>query len=172
MASRQRYKASQGPFIATSHEPLPLAASAPSGQGSQERHSPRAPRRRTLIGARMHGGDMAEQEVIVRNVSRTGICIATHEKVPAVGACVTIVLACQGHAGRLDLAQELQGRVRWSDGRACGIELFDELDVAELGRSTMRRNAQFIEDHDWRITDGYIDQRGWQQQRDTARFLV
>ncbi|TCM19035.1 PilZ domain-containing protein [Novosphingobium sp. PhB165] len=100
---------------------------------------PRAPRLRTLIRASLiadHGtgksGEPMEELTLVRNVSERGMCLVLRGTAPHAGDMVYV---------RLPTNQEFRGQVRWSDGRACGIQLFEKLDVEALVVTTQRRNA-------------------------------
>jgi hypothetical protein len=69
---------------------------------------------------------------LVRNVSEHGMCLVMRSNVPHRGKSVCVFLP-DGKA--------LRGQVRWSDHRACGVELTDTLDVHALIATTQRRNA-------------------------------
>ena len=171
MASMHNPAGPEEPFIATSHERTADTAHLREREGrrSGDLHPPRAPRRRTLIGATMRGKGMAEQDVIVRNVSRTGMCIAAHDPLPRPGAAITITLTqTTGAQGKGQKLREHRGRVRWVDAQSCGVELVEELDIGELGRSTMRRNHALAETLDWRIEERY----GAGRHPDSLQFCV
>ncbi len=96
---------------------------------------PRAPRMRTLIRATLvptnhaasdkSGPDAQppEETTLVRNVSERGMCLVLRGTAPHAGDIVIV---------RLPSHQEYRAQVRWSDGRACGVQLFEKLDIDAL----------------------------------------
>ncbi|WP_395391623.1 PilZ domain-containing protein [Novosphingobium sp. BL-8A] len=96
---------------------------------------PRAPRMRTLIRATVVAANRttadklktdappAEETTLVRNVSERGMCLVLRGTAPHAGDIVIV---------RLPSHQEYRAQVRWSDGRACGVQLFEKLDVDAL----------------------------------------
>lgn len=107
----------------------------------------RAPRQRTLIRAVLGGMDMPDQDVIIRNISEYGMGIASRGFAPDRGETVTITLP-SGIA--------LKAQVRWVNDKAFGVQLFEELDVRQLGLSTQRRHTRPTGSAiDWRMEDRY-----------------
>lgn len=108
------------------------------------RQHPRAPRMRTLIRATVipanHAGpdtpgsdaQPVEETTLVRNVSERGMCLVLRGPAPHAGDIVIV---------RLPSHQEYRAQVRWSDGRACGLQLFEKLDVDALAVTDRQDNA-------------------------------
>jgi hypothetical protein len=107
---------------------------------------PRAPRRRTLISATLlrapdEVGTAAtpQQDIIVRNVSERGMCLATRaasqHALPLADEIVCIRLPENG---------EYLAQVRWVEERAFGVELFSTLDIEALGAANRKRNDRFL----------------------------
>lgn len=110
------------------------------GDAAPHRH-PRAPRMRTLIraalmpaGARQDGGrtGVGEETTLVRNISERGMCLVLRGTAPHAGDIVIV---------RLPSHHEYRAQVRWTDGRACGVQLFEKLDVDALVVSDRRDEA-------------------------------
>lgn len=101
---------------------------------------PRAPRKRTLIGASLLRDTMPEQRLIVRNVSPRGMCLAARGH-----ALKTMPLPDQIVCIRLPDNVEHIARVRWVDDHLFGVELFRPLDIEALGAANRRRNHRFLQ---------------------------
>lgn len=134
MASGRETAAYGGPREMTDSQPIE-ATPLPT------RHlQPRAPRQRTLIGGLLLRQAMAQQGIIIRNVSPHGLCAASRgtprEAMPLHGEIVCI---------RLPENREHLARVHWVEDHAFGVELFSALDVEALAAANRRRNAHFLQ---------------------------
>lgn len=107
---------------------------------------PRAPRRRTLISATLlrapaeaSGTACPQQDIIVRNISEHGMCLASRAAsqrgLPVADEIVCIRLPGNG---------EYLAQVRWVEERAFGVELFGTLDIEALGAANRKRNDRFL----------------------------
>lgn len=99
-------------------------------------HPHRAPRVRTLIRAVIGGDGRAGEDVIVRNVSPGGMCIASRTLLPSMGEMLRVSLPGQS---------ELQAQVRWVGKGEFGVLLTGGggLDVDRITASNRHRNAGF-----------------------------
>lgn len=110
-----------------------------TGEAGTSHRYPRAPRMRTLIRARLvegvhaaAGDDVPGETTLVRNVSERGMCLVMRREAPKAGDIVAV---------RLPTGQEFRAQVRWADGKACGVHLFEKLDVDALVVTTHPGNA-------------------------------
>ncbi|WP_162792254.1 PilZ domain-containing protein [Novosphingobium sp. P6W] len=103
------------------------------GEGEGERLH-RSPRVRTLIRAVIGGEGRSGQDVIVRNVSPGGMCIASRTLLPNCGDTLRVALP-----GQVDLRAE----VRWVGDGEFGIQLLGGMDVGLMQATNRRRNAGF-----------------------------
>ncbi|MFC0204482.1 PilZ domain-containing protein [Novosphingobium soli] len=94
---------------------LALPQSLASARGTGD-HPHRCPRMRTLICAVAGTGDAAGVEVIVRNVSPGGMCIASRTLLPRAGDTLHITLPGQA---------ALSAQVRWVGDGEFGVQLLD-----------------------------------------------
>lgn len=78
----------------------------------------RAPRSARLFATQIRFADGAEMTVTVRNLSRTGVGLRT-DYPPAPGTIVFIALGQHG---------DVEGCVRWCDGRLFGVSLTKEIE--------------------------------------------
>lgn len=101
---------------------------------------PRAPRKRTLIGASLLRDTMPEQRLIVRNVSSRGMCLSARGH-----ALKMMPLPDQIVCIRLPDNVEHIARVRWVEDHLFGVELFRQLDIEALGAANRRRNHRFLQ---------------------------
>ncbi|WP_159977116.1 MULTISPECIES: PilZ domain-containing protein [unclassified Novosphingobium] len=101
------------------------------GQGERPHRSPRV---RTLIRAVIGGEGRSGQDVIVRNVSPGGMCIASRTMQPTCGETLRVALP-----GQVDLKAE----VRWVGDGEFGVQLLGGLDVGLVQSTNRRRNAGF-----------------------------
>lgn len=110
-------------------------AEAPGGAPDPS-HPHRAPRVRTLIRAVIGGDGRAGEDVIVRNVSPGGMCIASRTLLPCKGEMLRVSLPGQS---------ELQAQVRWVGKGEFGVLLTggSGLDVDRITASNRQRNAGF-----------------------------
>lgn len=97
-------------------------------------HAQRQPRVRTLIRAVIGSDGQAGLDVIVRNVSPGGMCIASRTLLPDCGETLHVALPGQG---------DLKAVVRWVGDGEFGVQLMGGLDVGHLRKTTRRRNAGF-----------------------------
>ncbi|KMS55474.1 hypothetical protein V474_18400 [Novosphingobium barchaimii LL02] len=101
------------------------------GQGERPHRSPRV---RTLIRAVIGREGRSGQDVIVRNVSPGGMCIASRTLLPNCGDTLRVALP-----GQVDLKAE----VRWVGDGEFGIQLLGGMDVGLMQATNRRRNAGF-----------------------------
>lgn len=111
------------------------AASSEGGEGGEERPH-RAPRVRTLIRAVIGSEGRAGEDVIVRNVSPGGMCIASRTLLPTTGEMLRVSLPGQA---------DLQAQVRWVGKGEFGVLLTGGggLDVDRIQATNRQRNAGF-----------------------------
>lgn len=127
--------------FATSERPEWLRAlarrAAVSAEGAPAVERPhRAPRVRTLIRAVIGGEGRAGEDVIVRNVSPGGMCIASRTLQPSTGEMLRVSLPGQA---------DLQAQVRWVGKGEFGVLLTGSsgLDVDRIQATNRQRNAGF-----------------------------
>lgn len=113
---------------ATDNAGTKATAQAPSG------HSQRSPRVRTLIRAVIGGENRPGEDVIVRNVSPGGMCIASRTLCPATGDMLRVSLPGQA---------DLQAQVRWVGEGEFGVLLTGGLDVGRIQDRNRRSNEGF-----------------------------
>lgn len=113
---------------------LALRASRKVLDEQEPDHPQRSPRVRTLIRAVIGADGREGQDVIVRNVSPGGMCIASRTLQPSCGDTLHVALPGQGN---------LQAQVRWVGDGEFGIQLLGGLDVGEVQSANRRRNAGF-----------------------------
>ncbi|MEE4451499.1 PilZ domain-containing protein [Novosphingobium resinovorum] len=94
----------------------------------------RAPRVRTLIRAVIGGEGRTGEDVIVRNVSPGGMCIASRTLLPSMGEMLRVSLPGQA---------DLQAQVRWVGKGEFGVLLTGGLDVNRIQATNRQRNAGF-----------------------------
>jgi len=94
----------------------------------------RSPRVRTLIRAVIGADGQPGQDVIVRNVSPGGMCIASRTLTPGCGDTLRVSLPGQG---------DLKAQVRWVGDGEFGIQLMGAFDLGEMQSANRRRNAGF-----------------------------
>lgn len=116
---------------AASLRPPPGLAAQP---GPDAGHPERSPRVRTLIRAVIGGEGRAGQDVIVRNVSPGGMCIASRTLLPDFGETLHVALPGQG---------DLLAEVRWVGDGEFGIQLTGGVDLSQVQPPSRRRNAGF-----------------------------
>lgn len=107
----------------------PREAGAVSGP-----HPHRSPRVRTLIRAVIGGEGRTGEDVIVRNVSPGGMCIASRTMLPSTGETLRVSLPGQA---------DLQAQVRWVGKGEFGVLLTGGLDVDKIQATNRHRNAGF-----------------------------
>lgn len=104
-----------------------------SDDGATEVQGGRAPRRPTLIHGVMASDGLPGENVIVRNISPHGMCIASRSHAPEHGETVRVALC-----GMVDV----EAQVRWVGDGEFGVELSSELDLHHLGLVPGRRKAR------------------------------
>ncbi|PNU04283.1 PilZ domain-containing protein [Novosphingobium guangzhouense] len=111
-----------------------IASEAAAGDSAQQQQ--RAPRVRTLIKAVIGGDGRAGEDVIVRNVSPGGMCIASRTMLPSMGEMLRVSLPGQA---------DLQAQVRWVGKGEFGVLLTggSGLDVDRIQSTNRQRNAGF-----------------------------
>lgn len=112
--------------LALRTRPVPVRAEAD--------HPERSPRVRTLIRAVIGAAGEPGQEVIVRNVSPGGMCIASRTLLPSCGDTLHVALPGQG---------DLQAQVRWVGDGEFGIQLLGPIDAGAAPSAGRRRHAGF-----------------------------
>ncbi len=110
-----------------------VSSEAAAGGGAQQQ---RAPRVRTLIKAVIGGEGRTGEDVIVRNVSPGGMCIASRTLLPTTGEMLRVSLPGQA---------DLQAQVRWVGKGEFGVLLTggSGLDLDRIQSSNRQRNAGF-----------------------------
>jgi hypothetical protein len=93
-------------------------------------HPERSPRVRTLIRAVIGAEGLPGQEVVVRNVSPGGMCIASRTLLPSCGDTLRVALPGQG---------DLRAQVRWVGDGEFGIQLLGPIDGGGAGPGGGRR---------------------------------
>ena len=90
----------------------------------------RSARQPRIIRARLLHRDGEEEDVVVRNVTPTGLGASARGPAPVRGERVTVVLPGN---------QQVTGVVRWFSGRTFGIQLDHPLDLDALGIALQRQ---------------------------------
>lgn len=136
MADKDSFTSGEPHWLKTASLPAPhaLPSGSGSGQVATAAHPERSPRVRTLIRAVIGGEGRAGQDVIVRNVSPGGMCIASRTLLPDCGETLRVALPGQG---------DLQAEVRWVGDGEFGIQLTGGVDLSQVQPSNRRRNAGF-----------------------------
>ena len=93
------------------------------GAGTDTGQNSREPRVGKMILAQMHSARLPEHDVVIRNVSRHGLCIRSKADLPLAGEKVTITLQAFG---------EYQGVIRWVHRTNFGVRLNGELDPTKF----------------------------------------
>ena len=78
-------------------------------------------RQRRLMLARVSGPGIADQEIVIRNISKRGLGAATQGVKPMMGDRLSV---------SLQDGQKIDGIVRWQDGPCFGLGLVVELDAS------------------------------------------
>ena len=76
-----------------------------------------------MMLARIEGGRMRGQDIVIRNISKLGLGAATQGIFPFVGESLTV---------RLPTGPTISGAVRWTDGPSFGLLLDIEMDPDSL----------------------------------------
>lgn len=82
------------------------------------------------------------RDIVIWNVSKTGIGASTRGKVPQEGSDVTLNL--------LD-SPPIHGTVRWVDGDSFGIALADEIDLEFLSEKIKHKQAERRQATGWEV---------------------
>lgn len=96
----------------------------------------REPRQRTLMRAVMTLPGMADEPVMVRNVSERGMCLASKALMPREGEIIDLALAG---------TPRLEAQVRWVRGQEFGVQLARPLDLRCIGLANQRRNGDMAD---------------------------
>ncbi|MDG2004076.1 MAG: PilZ domain-containing protein [Novosphingobium sp.] len=102
----------------------------------------RSPRQRRLIRAQLNDGFGANFDIVIRNVSETGIGASMQGVPPLRGSAVTIMIP-QGMA--------MSGTVRWVDGTGFGIALDDAIDLQTLTDVMQRKQNTISNEGQWEV---------------------
>ena len=113
---------------------------------AQARMRPRAARQRTLIKATLSGFRMADQPVLVRNVSERGLGLSTQGQAPLAGQQVTVHFASGLWAS---------GRVAWVEGTGFGLALDHPISVAQLVTANQRQNESLGRAIAWQVEQAF-----------------
>ena len=84
-----------------------------------------------MMLARIEGGRMRGQDIVIRNISKRGLGAATQGIFPFVGENLTV---------KLPTGPTISGAVRWTDGPSFGLLLDIEMDPDSL--AAMKRKLQ------------------------------
>ena len=80
-------------------------------------------RHRRMMLARIDGGRLRGQDIVIRNISRRGLGAATSGIFPLVGENLTV---------KLPTGPTISGAVRWAKGPSFGLSLDIEMDPDSL----------------------------------------
>lgn len=108
----------------------------PTGQITREVRQPR------IVRARLLHRDGEIQEIVIRNVSPTGLGASARGPAPVRGERVAIVLPGD---------QEVTGLVRWFSGHTFGLQLDTPLDLDALGRALQRQAHVAQVSGEWKV---------------------
>lgn len=128
---------------------------APIPQTGEVVRNARQPR---IIRARLIHRDGEEQEIVIRNVSETGIGASARGPAPVRGERITIILPG---------GQEAKGLVRWFSGRTFGMELESTLDLEGLSLALQRQAHIAQVSGEWRVENRH---RVYTPQADPSRI--
>lgn len=116
-------------LVETAFAEDPLAGMIGVTPSDDARYPSRAPRQRTLIRASVQTPGIPGHDVIVRNVSTRGMCIAGRGFSPHMGEMLHVALP-----GGI----EAKAEVRWVKHSEFGVALFADLDLWRLGVTNQR----------------------------------
>lgn len=113
-----------------------MAPIQPADQITREQRQPR------IIRARLVHRDGEVQDIVIRNVSPTGLGASARGPAPVRGEQVLIVLPGE---------QEVTGVVRWFGGHTFGMKLDQPLDLEALGRALQRQAHVAQVSGEWKV---------------------
>lgn len=113
-----------------------MAPIQPPDQITREQRQPR------IIRARLVHRDGEVQDIVIRNVSQTGLGASARGPAPVRGEQVLIVLPGE---------QEVTGIVRWFGGHTFGMKLDQPLDLEALGRALQRQAHVAQVSGEWKV---------------------
>lgn len=102
----------------------------------------RAQRQPRIVRARLVHRDGEVQDIVIRNVSETGLGASARGPAPVRGERVTVVLPGD---------QEVTGIVRWFGGHTFGMQLDCPLDLEALGRALQRQAHVAQVSGEWKV---------------------
>jgi hypothetical protein len=112
---------------------------APIPQTDQVTREARQPR---IIRARLLHRDGEVQDIVIRNVSPTGLGASARGPAPVRGERVAVLLPGD---------QEVTGMVRWFGGHTFGMKLDSPLDLDALGRALQRQAHVAQVSGEWKV---------------------
>lgn len=113
-----------------------MAPIQPADQVIREQRQPR------IIRARLIHRDGEVQDIVIRNVSPTGLGASARGPAPVRGEHILVVLPGE---------QEVTGIVRWYGGHTFGMQLDQPLDLAALGRALQRQAHVAQVSGEWKV---------------------
>lgn len=113
-----------------------MAPIPPSDQVVREQRQPR------IVRARLIHRDGEVQDIVIRNVSPTGLGASARGPAPVRGERVLVVLPGE---------QEVTGIVRWFGGHTFGMQLDTPLDLDALGRALQRQAHVAQVSGEWKV---------------------
>ncbi len=116
--------------------PIPKPDQPPPDQIVREVRQPR------IIRARLIHRDGEVQDIVIRNVSHTGLGASARGPAPVRGERVAVVLPGE---------QEVTGIVRWYGGHTFGMQLDTPLDLEALGRALQRQAHVAQVSGEWKV---------------------
>ena len=116
--------------------PIPKPDQPPPDQIIREVRQPR------IIRARLIHRDGEVQDIVIRNVSHTGLGASARGPAPVRGERVAVVLPGE---------QEVTGIVRWYGGHTFGMQLDTPLDLEALGRALQRQAHVAQVSGEWKV---------------------
>ena len=121
-------------------------------------HVDRPARQPRIVRARLVHGNGEVQDIVIRNVSQTGIGATARGPSPVRGQRIRVVLPGE---------QEVKGMVRWFSGQAFGTQLDAELDLEALGMALQRQAHVVQVSGEWKVEDRH---RVYTQYTDPSRI--
>lgn len=113
-----------------------MAPIPPTDQVVREQRQPR------IIRARLIHRDGEMQDIVIRNVSPTGLGASARGPAPVRGERILVVLPGD---------QEVTGIVRWFGGHTFGMQLDNPLDLDALGRALQRQTHVAQVSGEWKV---------------------
>ena len=118
----------------------------------------RAARQPRIIRARLLHRDGEVQDIVIRNVSQTGLGASARGAAPVRGERVAVMLPGE---------QEVRGIVRWFGGHVFGMQLDTPLDLEALGLALQRQAHVAQINGEWRVENRH---RVYTPQADPSRI--